>query len=127
MSPTPAPGIHLPDSPIGCPMDAMLRMISGPWTAYMMWILQQKGPTRFSELKKEVGEISAKVLTERLRMLEDAGVISRTYTPTIPPKVIYELTDPGKELVAVFGQLYEIAIRWAKPLPQRKGKGKRNA
>lgn len=114
--------VHLPESPQGCPMDAMLRLISGPWTAYIMWILHQNGPTRFGELKRHVGEISAKVLTERLRMLEESGVITRTYTPTIPPKVIYELATPGHELMGVFEQLHNLAVRWAKPLPARKSK-----
>lgn len=123
-SPTP-PCVSLPESPQGCPMDAMLRLISGPWTAYIMWNLHQSGPTRFGELKRKVGEISAKVLTERLRMLEESGVITRTYTPTIPPKVVYELTSAGEELMRIFEQLHNLAVRWAKPLPASRGKRKR--
>lgn len=118
--------VHLPESPNGCPMDAMLRLISGPWTAYIMWNLHQNGPTRFGELKRMVGEISAKVLTERLRMLEESGVISRTYTPTIPPKVVYELTPSGEELMKVFEQLHKLAVSWTKPLPRAKRSKKRS-
>lgn len=124
----PAPAsVHLPESPQGCPMDAMLRLISGPWTAYIMWILHQNGATRFGELKRQVGEISAKVLTERLRMLEESGVITRTYTPTIPPKVVYELTAAGEDLMKIFEQLHKLAVSWAKPLPTSKRSKKRTA
>lgn len=122
-----APGVHLPESPQGCPMDAMLRLISGPWTAYIMWNLHQSGATRFGELKRNVGDISAKVLTERLRMLEESGVISRTYTPTIPPKVVYELTSSGEELMNIFEQLHNLAVRWTKPLPASKRTKKRSS
>lgn len=73
-----------------------------------------------------VGEISAKVLTERLRMLEESGVISRTYTPTIPPKVVYELTPSGEELMKVFEQLHKLAVSWTKPLPRAKRSKKRS-
>lgn len=117
--------VHLPESPQGCPMDAMLRLISGPWTAYIMWNLHQSGPTRFGELRRKVGEISAKVLTERLRMLEESGVISRTYTPSIPPKVVYALTPAGEELMKIFEQLHKLAVSWTKPLPSGKRSRKR--
>ncbi len=121
------PCVNLPESPHGCPMDAMLRLISGPWTAYIMWNLHQSGATRFGELKRNVGDISAKVLTERLRMLEESGVISRTYTPTIPPKVVYELTSSGEELMKIFEQLHNLAVRWTKPLPRSKRTKKRSS
>ena len=57
-----------------CPMDSLLRTLMGPWTTYILWILRSEGPTRFGELKRKVPGISAKVLTERLRMLEAAGL-----------------------------------------------------
>lgn len=103
----------LPDSPIGCPMDALLRLLMGPWTTYILYILRNHGPTRFGELKRQVGGISAKMLTERLRALEDAGVIYRHYEATIPPQVTYGLSARGNELDKVLDALDKIARRWS--------------
>ena len=59
-----------------------------------------------------VAGVSAKMLTERLRTLEGAGLVSRDYEATIPPKVTYALTARGHELDEVMSTLAEIAIRW---------------
>lgn len=104
----------LPESPHGCPMDAMLRLLSGQWTTYILWTLHLNGPTRFGELKRRVGTISAKVLTERLKMLVEADVVDRHYEPTVPPQVTYSLTGGGEELMAVFESLEKLAKRWSK-------------
>jgi DNA-binding HxlR family transcriptional regulator len=95
-----------------CPMDALLRILMGPWTTYILWILRSEGPTRFGELKRKVPGISAKVLTERLRMLEGAGLISRHHEPTIPPQVTYALAARGQELSSPLDSLNAIARRW---------------
>jgi len=52
------------------------------------------------------------MLTQRLRMLEEAGLIFRDYRPTIPPEVTYGLTDRGDELGIVLDELEVIARRW---------------
>ena len=93
-------------------MDGILRLLMGPWTTYILWVLCSNGPTRFGELKRRVPGISGKMLTERLRMLEQAGVIFRHYTPTIPPQVSYGLTARGGELRAVLDDLNAVARRW---------------
>ncbi len=95
-----------------CPMDFILRMLMGPWTTYVIYNLKTFGPQRFGELKRRVGGISAKMLTERLRTLEGAGLVSRDYEATIPPKVTYALTKRGHELDEVMAKLAEIGIRW---------------
>jgi DNA-binding HxlR family transcriptional regulator len=95
-----------------CPMDYILRMLMGPWTTYIVYNLRAYGPQRFGELKRRVAGISAKMLTERLRTLEGAGLIKRDYEATIPPKVTYSLTPRGHELDEVLEKLGEVAIRW---------------
>ncbi|HSH99909.1 MAG TPA: helix-turn-helix domain-containing protein [Reyranella sp.] len=95
-----------------CPMDYILRMLMGPWTTYIVYNLRTYGPQRFGELKRRVAGISAKMLTERLRTLEAAGLIRRDYEATIPPKVTYSLTPRGHELDGVLEKLAEVAIRW---------------
>jgi DNA-binding HxlR family transcriptional regulator len=95
-----------------CPMDYILRMLMGPWTTYIVYNLRTYGPQRFGELKRRVAGVSAKMLTERLRTLEGAGLIKRDYEATIPPKVTYSLTARGHELDGVLGSLADVAIRW---------------
>lgn len=97
-----------------CPMDSVLRLLMGPWTAYVIWNLRSKGPLRFGELKRAVTGISAKVLTERLRHLEERGLVARHYEPTIPPQVTYSLTKRGRELEEVLDGLNKVACRWAR-------------
>jgi len=104
--------MRTPSIPSGCPMDALLRLLMGPWTTYVLWLLSQHGTMRFSALKRCVPGVSAKVLTERLRRLERAGVISRDYRPTIPPQVSYALSPRGQELRQVLEGLEGIARRW---------------
>lgn len=95
-----------------CPMDSILRTLSGPWTTYILWCLQSEGGLRFGALKAKMPTISSKVLTERLRMLETAGLVHRDYKPTIPPTVTYSLTARGEELKDVLDGLAVIGMRW---------------
>src|SRR5919109_2851787 len=102
----------VPKSPVGCPMDSLLRLLMGPWTTYILWVLRSNGPTRFGELKRKVAGVSAKVLSERLRMLAEAGVVHRQFEATIPPQGTYSPTPRGGELKGVLGQLNAVAVRW---------------
>jgi DNA-binding HxlR family transcriptional regulator len=113
----PNPQSHMPQSPVPqsrakCPMDSLLRLLMGPWTTYILWVLHSDGPTRFGALKRRVAGISAKMLTERLRMLEDAGVVLRHHQPSVPPQVTYSLTERGQELRQVLNELSSLAQRW---------------
>jgi DNA-binding HxlR family transcriptional regulator len=116
----------IPKSPTGCPMDSLLRLLMGPWTTYILYVLRNQGPTRFGELKRRVAGISAKVLTERMRMLADAEIIERHYEPTIPPQVTYTLARRGHELGDALDRLNTVAKKWQaedaeaanKPTPQ---------
>jgi len=99
-------------NPPTCPMDAILRLLTGPWTTYILWVLIDQGPQRFGVLKRAVPGISTRVLTERLRMLQGAGVIWREQTQTIPPAVTYGMTPRGEDLRQVLDSLGGIAQRW---------------
>jgi len=93
-------------------MDSVLRLLMGPWTTYILWVLRSNGPTRFGDLKRRVAGISAKVLTARLRMLEQSEIIERHYAPTIPPQVTYALAKRGHELSEVLDRLNAQARSW---------------
>lgn len=95
-----------------CPMEALMRLLMGQWTAYILWVLREQGPMRFGELKRAVPGISSRVLTERLRMLQEAGVIWREQAETIPPAVTYGLTERGDDLGRILDALEETAQRW---------------
>lgn len=79
------------------PVHEVLAQISGKWTILVVSILS-RGPRRFSEIKRQIDGISQKMLTVTLRDLEKDGFLTRTVTPSIPPRVDYELTDMGREL-----------------------------
>ncbi len=76
----------------------MLARISDKWTLLVIRVLGQ-GPLRFNALRREIGEISQKVLASTLRDLEEHGFVSRTVTPVAPPQVEYALTDLGREFL----------------------------
>jgi DNA-binding HxlR family transcriptional regulator len=95
-----------------CSVENLLNQLSGTWTTYILWFLHKDGALRFGELRRKIGSISTKVLTERLRMMESMGIIDRHYEPTIPPQVTYSLTDRGKELTKALTPLYKLALRW---------------
>ena len=86
------------------PVNEVLAQIGGKWTMYII-IALGNGPLRFSELKRHIGGVSQKVLTATLRDLEKDGFISRKVTPSIPPRVDYELTEMGVELREPLGVL----------------------
>lgn len=110
--PDPVAAGHDRSMPSACPVDAVLRLLMGPWTTYILYVLRTQGPRRFGELKREVSGISAKVLTERLRMLEEAQLVRRDYRATIPPQVTYSLAPRGEELNPMLDALKDIALRW---------------
>lgn len=89
---------HSPKPPPGCPLTECMSVIGGAWTPNVIWSLRA-GPRRFSELRLDIPPVSPKVLTMRLRGLEEKGVLKRKVKPTSPPSVEYSLTALGEELV----------------------------
>ncbi len=90
------------------PVNEVLAQIGGKWTMYIIMALGH-GSLRFSELKRKIDGVSQKMLTSTLRDLEKDGFVSRKVTPSIPPRVDYELTEMGIELrEPIF-----ILTRWA--------------
>ena len=98
-------------------MSDILQRVGDKWTVLVVGKLGD-GPMRFNELRTAVGGISQKMLTTTLRGLERDGFVTRTVFPTIPPRVDYELTDLGYELLEPVNALGE----WA-----RKNTGRVNA
>ncbi len=81
-----------------CPSRYVLTLISDKWTALVVGSLEH-GSRRFSELRREIGGISQKMLTLTLRDLEKNGIVQRTIYAEVPPRVEYRLTPLGKSLM----------------------------
>ena len=82
------------------PVQATLEFIGGKYKALILWHLSE-GKLRFTELKKQVGTATPKVLTSQLRELEHQELIGREVFPDAPPKVEYSLTETGRSLLPV--------------------------
>ncbi len=103
---------HSAETPPPCPIHELLAILARPWTMHILWTLSTEGPTRFGELCRQVEGISSRILTERLRILEQRGFVYRDYKPTIPPAVTYGITRRMKDISKVLGDLNELAKKW---------------
>jgi DNA-binding HxlR family transcriptional regulator len=99
-------------TPSPCAIGGLLQLLTRPWTLHILWSLSTNGPMRFGVLRKNVAGISSRVLTERLRTLENKGFVFRHYQPTIPPAVTYGITDRMKDIEKVLAQLEGLARKW---------------
>ena len=86
-----------PSSPVCRTISTLLSRIGDKWTVLVVQTLG-RGPRRFNELRREIPSVSQRMLTLTLRNLERDGLVSRTVTPTIPPRVDYALTELGQSL-----------------------------
>ena len=87
-----------------CPIRSVLSNVTGKWRILILLGLED-GPRRFGELKRCIGDITQRVLTENLRTLQRDGYLTRTVHPGPPVAVSYELTPLGRDLVSMFKPL----------------------
>jgi DNA-binding HxlR family transcriptional regulator len=88
-----------------CPFEYALEVLSGKWKGLVIFYLGRRGTLRYSELRRELGGITQKMLTQTLRSLEAQGLIHREVYPVIPPKVEYSLTPKGQSLLPILDAL----------------------
>ena len=86
-----------PSNPVCRTISTLLSRIGDKWTVLVVQTLAS-GSKRFNELRREIPSVSQRMLTLTLRNLERDGLVNRTVTPTIPPRVDYELTELGRSL-----------------------------
>jgi DNA-binding HxlR family transcriptional regulator len=96
----------------GCPIHRAADVIGGKWTLLILRDLFD-GTKRFGELRASLAGISPKTLSERLRLLEQAGIVARTIYPEVPPRVEYALTPRGETLKPIIEAMREWGTRWA--------------
>jgi DNA-binding HxlR family transcriptional regulator len=82
---------------VDCPSRAVLEHVTSRWGVLVLAALLDK-PHRFSELRREVGGVSEKMLAQTLQTLERDGFVNRDAKPVIPPRVDYSLTPVGREV-----------------------------
>lgn len=93
----------------GCPTRRVLDRIGDKWTVLVVGTLAS-GPHRFSDIRRNVGGVSQKMLTQTLRALERDGLITRRVFAEVPPRVEYELTEGGYTLCAPLKALEQWSI-----------------
>lgn len=96
------------DGPGPCPVRGVLDKISDKWSMLLVMTLAS-GPRRFNQLRRDVPDISQKMLTQTLRDLQRDGLVARQVFDTKPPSVEYRLTPMGQSIIVPFGHL----IHWA--------------
>jgi DNA-binding HxlR family transcriptional regulator len=90
---------------VGCIASAM-EIIGNKWTALILRDLFE-GPKRFCEFEKSVGNINPRTLSQRLDDLEAHGIITRQSFNEVPPRIEYELTQKGRDLLPILQQMAE--------------------
>lgn len=92
-----------------CPIRNVVSRFGNKWSFLIILLLSENGSTRFGQLGKLIPDISTKVLSNTLRVLEADGLLKRTIFPEVPVRVEYELTDTGRSLVPIILSLTEWA------------------
>ncbi|MFA5221283.1 MAG: helix-turn-helix domain-containing protein [Methanoregula sp.] len=91
-----------------CPVEAAFDFIGGKWKDLIVWHIGNHN-RRYSEIKQKLPKISPRILSRRLKTLEDDGIIVRTQYEGIPPRVEYNLTEAGIALLPIL----DLSCDWA--------------
>lgn len=96
---------------VECSIEKALNILGGKWTFLIIKELYE-GKKRFGQLRKALPGISPKTLSERLKELEEKGVVKRRAYPTIPPTVEYSLTEKGRSLKPIIVEMKLWGAKW---------------
>ena len=92
-----------------CPVRNVVARFGNKWALLVILVISENEPIRYNELRRKIPDISSRVLSNTLRVLEADGLVFRTYYQEVPPRVEYSLTDTGQSLVPIIMQL----TQWA--------------
>lgn len=93
-----------------CPIRDVVARFGSKWAMLIIIVLSQHGSTRFNQLGKLIPDISTKMLSGTLQVLEADALVKRTVYPEVPIRVEYELTELGQSLMPIIRQLTEWAL-----------------
>lgn len=88
-----------------CPLNQSMELIGGKWKMQIICSLNNKGPVRYNQLKRNLDGISNTVLTKTLRELEECGLVVRHEYMEVPIRVEYEITKDCDTLIPILEQL----------------------
>lgn len=92
-----------------CPVRNVIARFGNKWAILVMLVISENEPIRFKELGRKIPDISSRVLSGTLRVLEADGLVSRKLYNEVPARVEYSLTDTGQSLIPIILQLTEWA------------------
>ena len=87
-----------------CPIERGMRLLGGKWKGSILWHLKDE-PVRFNDLARQLGGASKKMVNQRLKEMEEFGMLRRRVLSTRPIAVAYEITDFGRSALDVLEQL----------------------
>lgn len=96
---------------VNCAIDATMSVIEGRWKGTILCMLFKNGKMRFSELQKDIGEITSRILTKQLKELEEDGMLRRDVDTSGKIKVEYSLTERGMSIMPVLYSMAEWGAR----------------
>jgi DNA-binding HxlR family transcriptional regulator len=107
-------------APYLCPIARSLDFIGDRWTILILRDLNRFGPRKFQDFERTLSGISPNTLSARLKRLEDAGIVERSFYEQHPPRAEYLLTERGKDLKPVLNALFAWGERHTKHVPAAK-------
>ncbi|MDX1968897.1 MAG: helix-turn-helix domain-containing protein [Planctomycetaceae bacterium] len=100
-----------------CPLRQMFDLVGDRWTSSVLFVIGED-VKRYSDLQRQIPGVSKKMLTQTLRRLEQAGLVSRKVYPVVPPRTEYRLTSIGKSILEPVSSMAEWAVRHQRELKQ---------
>ena len=104
---------YINDKEYKCSVSVTLDIFNDRWKLAIIWHLLD-GDKRFKDLHEIISEITQKTLTIKLKELEEKNIIHRECFAEVPPKVVYSLTQAGKNLKPVLEEMYKWGINYVK-------------
>ena len=92
-----------------CPVRNVVARFGNKWALLVILVLSENEPIRYNELGRKIPDISSRVLSNTLRILEADGLVNRQFYQEVPPRVEYSLTETGRSLVPIIIKLTEWA------------------
>ena len=109
-----------------CPVRNVVARFGNKWALLVILVLSENEPIRYNELGRKIPDISSRVLSNTLRILEADGLVDRRMYQEVPPRVEYSLTDTGRSLVPIIIKLTEWAQNNMKTIIEHRSKSENN-
>ena len=109
-----------------CPVRNVVARFGNKWALLVILVLSENEPIRYNELGRKIPDISSRVLSNTLRILEADGLVNRRFYQEVPPRVEYSLTETGHSLVPIIIKLTEWAQNNMKTIIEHRSKSEDN-